>query len=187
MLCECMRSVPRVNYCLAPYILSVQCAARGKGGAMLRGRIWRRWASTNGMTWPRIDGPHAMFCPRPNPCVSPCGYLVRSVAVSSPGVVCLVINASMSAANLYQNREVADNVLPASAGSAVPEVWRSTSAPTPGCSPDIISGSVPGGGVCHCCTGDSSAAACAARPLMLQGPLWALWPVLPLYSWIPNP
>ena len=83
MLCECMRSVPRVNYCLAPYILSVQCAARGKGGAMLRGRIWRRWASTNGMTWPRIDGnggPLAVFCPRPNPFVSPCGYLVPSVA-----------------------------------------------------------------------------------------------------------
>ena len=138
MLCECMGSVPRVNYCLAPYILSVQCAARGKGGAMLRGRIWRRWASTNGMTWPRIDGnggPLAMFCPRPNPFVSPCGYLVPSVAVSSPVVVCLVINASMSAANLYQNREIADNVLPASAGSAVPEVWRFTSAPTPGCSP----------------------------------------------------
>ena len=95
-------------------------------------------ASTNGMTWPRIDGnggPLAVFCRRPYPFVSPCGYLVPSVAVSSPGVVCLVINASMSAANLYQNREVADNVLPASAGSAVPEVWRSTSAPTPGCSP----------------------------------------------------
>ena len=45
--------------------------------------------------------------------------------------VCVVINVSMSAANLHQNREVADNVLPASAGSAVPEVWRSTSAPTP--------------------------------------------------------
>ena len=137
-LCECMRSVPRVNYCLAPYILSVQCAARGKGGAMLRGRIWQRWASTNGMTWPRIDGnggPLTMFCPRPNPFVSPWGYLVPSVAVSSPGVVCLVINASMSTANPYQNRKVADNVLPGSAGFAVPEVWRSTSAPTPGCSP----------------------------------------------------
>ena len=36
---------------------------------------------------------------------------------------------------LYRNREVADNVLPASAGSAVPGVWRSTSAPTPGRSP----------------------------------------------------
>ena len=47
---------------------------------------------------------------------------------------------------------------------------------------DIVSGSVPGGGVYHCCSGDSSAAACAARPLMLQGPLWGLWSVLPLYS-----
>ena len=92
----------------------------------------------NGTTWPRIGGnggPLTMVCPRPNPFVSPCGYLVPSVVVSSPRVVCLLINASMSAANLYRNREVADNVLPASAGSAVPEVWRSTSAPTPGFSP----------------------------------------------------
>ena len=138
MLCECMKSVPSVSYALTPYTLTVRCAARGKGGVMLRGRIWQCWASTIGMTWPRIDGnggPPKIFCPRPNPFVSPCGYIVASVVSSSPSVVFFVIQASVCAANLYQNREVADHVLPASAGPAVREVLRSTSASSPRRSP----------------------------------------------------
>ena len=49
--------------------------------------------------------------------------------------VCVCVCLCVYEQVLYRNREVADNVLPASAGSAVPEVWRSTSAPAPGRSP----------------------------------------------------